>query len=512
MSRVDDKDKQALGRRLKRMPVLWLTGIFIVVVCLSIISIDLWQLNEAKQHDLIAANKTAVNLSRALAQQADDAFDQADIVLSGLIERLGHDGNGPSQKARLHALLQQNVTRIEQLQGLFVYDRNGEWLASSFENIPANANNSDREYFKFHKNNESLAPHISAPIRSRTTGDWIIPFSRRINDAEGHFDGVVLATLELAYFDRFFARFDIDPKGTLFLALTDGTILTRRPRIDGLPGTSIAKGDIFTIYLPKQREGTAMLKSIVDNVKRLYGYKQLDNYPLVVAASISEQSILEQWSETAWKSVVVILCVVIANVLLGTLLFQQIRFGLKAEAKLRIARNSLEKLALQDSLTGLANRRHFQEILSVEFARRLQNLKPLSLIMLDIDFFKSYNDTYGHVAGDKCITAVAQCINASLNRPGDLAVRYGGEEMAVFLPYNDVLGAQALAEKIRLAIVAKAIEHSSNPLGVVTASFGVYECLPSECPSMETFIERADVALYAAKHSGRNRTMLYSQG
>jgi diguanylate cyclase (GGDEF)-like protein len=489
------------------MPVLWLAGVFTVLVCVSITSITLWQLREARSHELAMANTFAANLSRSLAQQADDTFDQASIPVAGIIERLNFDGFDSAHSVRMHDFLKATAASVEQIQGLFIYDKEGNWVATSLGRMPANANNADREYFQFHKAIDSNLPHIGSAIRSRTTGDWIIPLSRRINDADGNFAGVVLATIELVYFERFFDRFDIGERGVISLVLADGTLLARRPVIATIPGTSIADGELFSRYLKEHYEGTATVISMLDQVKRIYGYKRLDRYALVVLTGLSEYEVLDGWRQNAWRSLLVIICVLVANLLFGLLLFQQIRFGLRAESQLRIASHSLEKLALQDGLTGLANRRHLQEILSLEFVDGDANLHPLSLIMIDIDFFKSYNDAYGHVAGDKCITAVASCIRASLNRTGDLAVRYGGEEMAVFLPYNDARGAFALAEKIRLTVLERAMEHAGNPLGTVSISLGVYACLPGECPSMEAFIERADTALYAAKHQGRNRTV-----
>jgi diguanylate cyclase (GGDEF)-like protein len=274
-------------------------------------------------------------------------------------------------------------------------------------------------------------------------------------------------------------------------------------------GRSIAKGQVFTEYLSKSTSGTAMVTSIVDKVTRLYGYRQLGKYPLVVAAAISEESLFDEWRQNALKSVVVIVIAVLANILFGVLLVRQIRFGLQAEAKMRVAQDSLEKLALQDSLTGLSNRRHFERVLNLEFRRSGRKKTTLSLIMLDIDFFKSFNDAYGHYAGDHCIAAVADAIRSCLNRAGDLAVRYGGEEMAIFLPDNDAEGAYALAEKIRLAILARHIPHIDNPVGVVTVSLGCYSCVPSEDNTIETLIKRADSALYAAKKAGRNQTMTF---
>jgi diguanylate cyclase (GGDEF)-like protein len=491
------------------MPVLWLAGFFTVLVCFSITSITLWQLRQSRNHELEIADTTVTNLSRSMAQQADDAFDQADIPVAGIVERLSYDGFGASTSSRMHDYLRATAASVEQIQGLFIYDKDGNWAATSLSHMPANANNADREYFQFHKSIDSALPHIGQAIRSRTTGDWIIPLSRRVNDSAGNFAGVVLATIELNYFDRFFDRFDIGKRGVITLAMADGIVLARRPTIDNVRGVSIADGEVFSKYLKEHYEGTATVQSVLDHEVRRYGYKRLDRYPLVVLAGVSEREVLDEWRQYAWRSLAIIVCVVVANLLFGVLLFQQIRFGLNAESQLRIASHSLEKLALQDSLTGLANRRHFQEILGLEFANGQANLHPLSLIMIDIDFFKSYNDNYGHVAGDKCIVAVAECIRSNLNRTGDLAVRYGGEEMAVFLPYSEAQGAFALAEKIRLAVLARAIEHQGNPDGIVSISLGVYGCQAQECPTMEVFVERADAALYAAKHQGRNRTVIW---
>jgi len=494
------------------MPVLWLAGFFTVLVCFSITSITLWQLRQARAHELDIANTTVANLSRSMAQQADDTFDQADIPVVGIVERLAYDGFGAATSSRMHDYLRATAASVEQIQGLFVYDKNGNWAATSLSHMPANANNADREYFLFHKSIDSALPHIGQAIRSRTTGDWIIPISRRVNDSAGNFAGVVLATIELAYFDRFFERFDIGTKGVITLAMADGTVLARRPTMDNVRGASIADGELFRKYLKERYEGTATVQSVLDHEIRLYGYKRLDRYPLVVLAGVSEHEVLDEWRQYAWRSLAIIVCVVVANLLFGVLLFQQIRFGLNAESQLRIASHSLEKLALQDSLTGLANRRHFQEILGLEFANGQPNLHPLSLIMIDIDFFKSYNDNYGHVAGDKCIVAVAECIRGNLNRTGDLAVRYGGEEMAVFLPYSEAHGAYLLAEKIRQAVLTRGIEHQGNPSGIVSISLGVYGCQAQECPTMEAFVERADAALYVAKHEGRNRTEIWQGG
>jgi diguanylate cyclase (GGDEF)-like protein len=511
LRQVEESELGIRSRRLKRMPVLWLAGLFTLLVCVSITSITVWQLRQTRIHELDIANTNVANLSRSMAQHADDAFDQAHIAVSAVVERLSYDGFGAASSSRMHDYLRATAASVEQLQGLFIYDKDGYWAGTSLSQIPANANNADREYFRFHQTMASTLPHVGPAIRSRSTGDWIIPVSRRVDDSAGNFAGVVLATIELNYFERFFERFDIGKHGVITLAMADGTVLARRPMLENVRGTSIGEGELFRLHVKEHYEGTANVVSMLDHEQRLYGYKKLDRYPMVLLAGLSQREVLDEWRQYAWRSLAIIICVVVANLLFGVLLFQQIRFGLNAESQLRIASHSLEKLALQDSLTGLANRRHFQEILGLEFHNGQSNLHPLSLIMIDIDLFKSYNDTYGHVAGDKCIIAVAECVRSTLNRTGDLAVRYGGEEMAVFLPYSEVQGAVSLAEKIRLAVLSRALEHQGNPIGIVSISLGVYGCQARECQTPEDFVKRADAALYAAKHQGRNRTVAWQE-
>jgi diguanylate cyclase (GGDEF)-like protein len=131
--------------------------------------------------------------------------------------------------------------------------------------------------------------------------------------------------------------------------------------------------------------------------------------------------------------------------------------------------------------------------------------------MLDIDFFKRYNDTYGHVAGDHCLAEVARALKSCCHRKADLAVRYGGEEFAVLLPDTDIHGALAIAEQIRRSVIDKNITHSGSPTGYLTVSLGCYSFVPTTGhDSIEAFIQRADAALYRAKHSGRNRSAVLS--
>ncbi|WP_347905187.1 diguanylate cyclase [Pseudomonas purpurea] len=500
----------APGGPLKRLPLLKAAVAFIATVGLSLCGLLYLQLEQSRRHDLELAQVASANLTRAMAQQAEDTFTQADLVITSLVDWIEADGFGVTKTPRLQRTFARRVQALTQLHGLFLFDKNGQWVVTSFEELPRGSGATEREYFKFHQQNPSSVAHIGPAIRCRENGEWIIPISRRVNDSNGRFQGVLMAGIKMSYFDRFFKSFSIDDNGVMFLALSDGTLLARRPFEDQRIGTTLARGEIFQRYLPNAPSGNAMISSVIDDVVRLYGYRQLSAYPLVVAAATSEDEILKGWYGTAYQSSVIVAMVLLGVGLFGWVFIHQVRNGERIEADLRAAQEALELIATHDSLTGLANRRLFERALEIEFARGARQVSPLSLIMLDIDFFKRYNDAYGHVAGDHCLAEVARALKHCCHRKADLAVRYGGEEFAVLLPDTDLQGAMAIAEQIRRAVMDKNITHSGSPSGYVTVSLGCYSFVPNGRDSIEVFIERADAALYQAKHSGRNRVAVLS--
>jgi len=177
--------------------------------------------------------------------------------------------------------------------------------------------------------------------------------------------------------------------------------------------------------------------------------------------------------------------------------------------KRKLAEEKLQRLTSLDGLTGIANRRYFDEHFEREWKRAIRCRKPLSLIMCDIDFFKFYNDTYGHMNGDECLKKVANALNETIKRPGDLVSRYGGEEFAVVLPETDEKGALAVAEILRIDVESLKIEHiNSSSSKYVTISLGVATAIPNMDSSLIELIIAADKALYQAKKEGRNRVCI----
>jgi diguanylate cyclase (GGDEF)-like protein len=187
------------------------------------------------------------------------------------------------------------------------------------------------------------------------------------------------------------------------------------------------------------------------------------------------------------------------------------REQIEAELRSAMARaeeltNTLERLSSLDGLTGIANRRRFDQMLAREWSRAQRGQSPLALVLCDLDYFKQYNDHYGHQAGDACLRQLAQLLERSLRRGGDLAARYGGEEFAILLPDTDSDHAAAVGEGIRDALLQLGLPHERSLVApVLTASFGVAALVPDNASAPEILIEQADKALYAAKASGRNR-------
>ncbi|MEG3988447.1 PleD family two-component system response regulator [Microcoleus sp. S28C3] len=193
----------------------------------------------------------------------------------------------------------------------------------------------------------------------------------------------------------------------------------------------------------------------------------------------------------------------------NALLQQEIKDRKQAESALVEANIKLQCLASLDSLTGVANRRQFDESLNKDWQRMARDQLPLSLILGDIDYFKKYNDTYGHLAGDFCLQQVAQAISRAIKRPADILARYGGEEFAVILPNTKAEGALKVAEAMRHEVLDLKIAHPQSAVNkYVTLSLGVSSVVPQHTSDPSILIAAADKVLYEAKEQGRNRSIV----
>jgi diguanylate cyclase (GGDEF)-like protein len=488
-------------------------AILLVLLCIALVGLDAWQLWRARADQLHDAEVAAANLAKSLSQHAYDTFKEADTVLVGLVERMEYATVDETALNRLHVLLVNRVTELPQLHGLFIYSADGKWIANSQPGKPASLNNSDREYFIYHKMHQERSPHIGSPIRSKSNGEWIVTISRRINGKNGEFAGVILATIRMDYFRRYYEDFDIGAHGAVLVATDTGSILLRRPFDVQYFGKNISNGPLFSKFLPRAPIATNIFTSAIDGITRINSHRRLTAYPLVVLAALSEEDVLASWQNDLMMHGTVMALLVSGLGLLGWRLTRQIKRRASAEAALRnsqaaleAANLSLEQLAMQDGLTGLANRRCFDTVLLREFSRAVREGAAMSLVMIDVDNFKQYNDLYGHAAGDECLRQVSAAVASAVQRPGDLSARYGGEELVVLLPGTNAAGARCVAESIRKRVAALAVAHSGSRAGFVTVSAGV-ACIAHVTAASKALqlIESADRALYQAKSQGRNQ-------
>ncbi|MGH8464094.1 MAG: diguanylate cyclase, partial [Pseudomonas sp.] len=230
--------------------------------------------------------------------------------------------------------------------------------------------------------------------------------------------------------------------------------------------------------------------------ERLFTFARVADLPLIVIVARSSDEVYASWRRTA------LLVGAATSVLCIGILWLTLLLGRELRRR-HIAEQGLATLAATDSLTGLANRRRLDQVLRQEWARSQRNARPLSVLMIDVDHFKAFNERHGHPGGDDALRQVAAAIDNSIRRPADLAARYGGEEFLVVLPETDLQGAQLLAERIRRNV--EALPHYADDSQPVTVSVGIGCYTPNAQQDLATLLGSADDALYRAKRNGRNR-------
>lgn len=487
---------------------------FVAFTCLCLIAMDVWEGWRARVVQLKEVEVAASNLSRAAAQDVEDTITQSDMALLGIVERIESEGTGDVSMARMRRMMIMRVGQLKYLNGLFAYNERGECITSSIQTISNYPNIVDREFFTFHKTHEERGPHIGVPVRSRLSGKWILPISRRVDHADGSFAGIAVATINIDYFEDFYSSLNIGKAGAIAMVLDSGTMIVRRPFDESFIGKDVRSTTLFQTYRNHGPDGVYTSPSTQDGVVRIFSYRHVDQYPLFVAAALSKDEALSQW----WRETLVhsagVGLLVAAIGFFGLRLTMQIRLRAHAETELIAtqqaltnANKTLQRLAMQDGLTGLANRRQFDMTLEEEFARAVRLNSELAVIMIDVDYFKQYNDLYGHVAGDDCLRAISHAIqNLMTVRGGSVVARYGGEELAIVLSGSDAVDPLAVAERICDAVANLHIAHEGSAQRFVTVSAGVGSLTP-QCSQPIDLVQLADTALYTAKTRGRNQAL-----
>ena len=392
-----------------------------------------------------------------------------------------------------------NSAGASDLGRLFVLDRDGRVIHSSGDQNEIGLDLSYREYFQAERESADNAFHVTGPFIGRVTHIPSIAISQRRASSDGRFAGIAVGTIRLSFFDKIFDSVHLPNGSTITLLKQDGTILTRCPFHAGSIGMKIMDDTLAAALTRKAGVFHRIARS--DGIERLFAFRRFGTLPLYVTVGFSTREIFANWR---WEVTLIatgfaILTAII--LLLGLNLSGELRRRNEAERR-------LAELASTDYLTLLANRRRFDAVLGAEWRRGARASSPLSLLMVDGDYFKSFNDTYGHLEGDRVLRVIATALKTCVDRAGDLVARYGGEEFAVLLPATTSEGALIVATAIRTSIDALDLAHAPAPSGRLTVSIGVACRTPNAALAPETLVEAADAALYIAKAEGRDRIVL----
>jgi diguanylate cyclase (GGDEF)-like protein len=462
----------------------WLSGTIAFALCLAaaLIGIEVWQMWHAREASLHSSKIVTASLAESLSQQIETTLKTADTVVASLVQRAEVEGLNVESRQRLYGLMTSLAAALPAIHEMGMTDKDGNAIIKSLVPNPVGMNYSERDYFRFLRDHDTRDVFIGTPVKSKVDGSINITVSRRINARDGSFAGVVVTSVSMEFFRKMFKSVQAESGGLISLVADNGTVLATSP-------DSFGDGELEA--LAASPAGALEYLSPRDRVHRVGSYNRLAHYPMIAVVAEDSSAILDEWRRQVKVHIAIVLSILLV---IGVL-------GYRVDQANRAARTQ----ALRDGLTGLANRRCFNQAIEAEFRRAARNGQPLSLIMVDIDHFKSFNDQYGHPAGDACLRAVSAAVQGVLRRPGDMAARYGGEEIAILLPGTLVAGAARIASDMRVAVQSLAIPHKGSPHGVLTLSAGVASCCAERrTTTWAALVEAADAALYAAKALGRN--------
>ncbi|TKC86830.1 diguanylate cyclase [Trinickia terrae] len=465
----------------------------VLAICVSVL---LQMRHDALQH----AQDSATNLLLLVERDTARNLEIYDLSLKAVIAGLNEPGVDKLPPRIRQMMLFDGSAMASHLGSLLVIDAKGNPVYDSRAVPPRQINVADRDYFQVQRDSPGAGLYVSRPfIPHLSDKSPSIALSRRLSNPDGSFAGIVVGTLRLEYFRSLFDGMNLGPHGSMALMLADGTMLMRRPYDPRIIGRSLLNTANYTRFT-QAPSGSFFGTAAIDGVERWYAFTHVARFPLIYDVALSTDDIYANWRRRAWVFGIIVGVLDVLIIWFALLFAQQLRRRMAVEAELRM-------LARTDGLTSLSNRRALDEIGAREWRLAQRGPQPLSVLLIDVDHFKGFNDLYGHAAGDEALMAVARCIRNTLRRPADHAARYGGEEFVVLLPATGVAGARAVAERMREAVQALGMRHVASTHQVLTVSAGVASTEGRSFADLRALIAAADAALYAAKAEGRNRTM-----
>lgn len=444
------------------------------------------------------AEQTSRNLLQVLERDIARNFEIYDLSLQAAVENAGAPGLAQADPRMRQLILFDRAATARDMGVMLVMDAQGNVTDDLGAVPPRGGNYADREYFKVHQARDGLGLYVGNPIVSRLTGERMLPFSRRITKPDGSFGGVALGSVKLSYFEHLFGEIDLGPGGAINLYGADGTRLMRYPATEADLGVNIAQAPTFRRFA-RDRQGSFISTSVRDGVERYYTFTRIGSLPLILNVALSTRDV-----EAAWLTKALIIGG-ITLVLCGLTVALSLLFGRELRRR-EAMQEELAALSRTDALTGLPNRRRFEEAFAQASEAARRDGRPLALLIVDADHFKRFNDRYGHPVGDAILKALARHLAASVHRPQDLVSRIGGEEFAILLPDTDTAGAGRIADRVHAEIAGLSVPAAGIGAGAVTVSIGL-ACMGPGGAAADLY-RLADGALYAAKEGGRNQTRI----
>ena len=483
-----------MASALSRRPLL--AGVAGTVVAVLMASLSIGTLYQGRQGVLDHARETSANLVAIISSDIARNVEIYNLSLNAMVEGAQNPAIMALSPALRHQILFDRAISAAYISGAYVLDAYGNVTAEA-KDAPFPAGSfADREYFYAQQRSPSAGLYFSHPFASRLRATPTIGMSRRINAPDGSFAGIALLAMNLAYFNSLLDKLNVGAEGSIFIIHQDGTMIARKPFRENIVGHKIASSLTFA-RMANAGSGSYVAVSPVDGVRRLYTFSRVPGTPFIAAVAPAEDDVLGPWRERSR--------IVGALTLLSGLSFVAVSWLLALSLRERArAQEELVLLAGTDALTGLPNRRAFDERMDEEWRRGRRAGTPLSMLVIDVDYFMPYNDTYGHALGDDALATVAHSIATAVRRPGDVPARYGGEEFVVLLPDTPSEGALHIAEAIRQGVLACAIPHRASPLGTVTVSIGCATASPPGLGGPYGLLGAADQQLYKAKAAGRD--------
>jgi diguanylate cyclase (GGDEF)-like protein len=474
------------------------------VLLLLLLVIGAWLVADfVRERDRIMAERSrlAINKSQLMNRSFGDTFLAADYVLRDVLgrARMGKDLAYPQPEAevtaRLEALLKEKVLTVAGLTDLVLF--NGDCIFAATANYPTRGTKSRQRFCSDARVEPGQSLHIQymPPVNSASARPVVL-MSRTVGSPEGVLLGGAMVVVDLEYAQQWITALEVEQDDVLALVDSNGTLLARNPPLPEAIGLRTSPPPNEPSF--EQVEGSATFTAVspIDGRERIIGMSKLERFPFIVIVGFDTARVLSDWQHRAWQFAA-------GYIVLSALALM----ALRVQRATRRQREEMRELANTDTLTGIANRRHLVDIADREFGRARRYGHPLSVLMLDIDKFKTINDRWGHPTGDGVIQELAR-LTTSVIRGQDLCGRLGGDEFALILPETDASGAQLIAERLRSRAEASATVCAEDGTAVrFTISIGIASLSPEDS-SFDALLQRADKELYQAKLGGRNRSVL----